>query len=133
MWSITALKNLKCREFNSPLRKIIFFFVQVNYYKLFIYACILFNDKKQSKVMSNLSKITLNLEYITLHVWTLWTLLKYLVKSRARVRFGYLFSVCWIVIQLQTLLQCCAVIWAESCSCCCMVNNFFFCYAVAVL
>ena len=38
----------------------IFFFVQVNYYKLFIYACILFNDKKQSKVMSNLSKITLN-------------------------------------------------------------------------
>ena len=60
MWSITALKNLKCREFNSPLRKMIFFFVQVNYYKLFIYACILFNDKKQSKVMSNLSKITLN-------------------------------------------------------------------------
>ena len=38
----------------------IFFFVQINYYKLFLYALILYNDKKQSKVLSNLSKITLN-------------------------------------------------------------------------
>ena len=38
----------------------IFFSVQINYYKLFLYAYIFYNDKKQSKVLSNLSKITLN-------------------------------------------------------------------------
>ena len=54
------MRNLKCREFNSPLRKMIFFFVQINYFKLSLYACILYNDKKQPKVLSNLSKITLN-------------------------------------------------------------------------
>ena len=43
-----------------------FFFVQINFYKLFIYACILYNDKKQSKVSGNLSKITLNF-------WTVWS------------------------------------------------------------
>ena len=37
-----------------------FFFVQINYYKLFIYACILYNDKMQSKALGNLSKITIN-------------------------------------------------------------------------
>ena len=44
--------------------------------------------------------------------------------TRKRVSFGYLLSVCWTVVQLQTLLHCWAVIWAESCNCCCMVNNF---------
>ena len=37
-----------------------FFFVQINYFKLFMYACISYNDKKQSKVMVNLLKITIN-------------------------------------------------------------------------
>ena len=37
-----------------------FFFVQANYSKLFMYACISYNDKKQSKVMSNLLKIIIN-------------------------------------------------------------------------
>ena len=37
-----------------------FFFVQINYSKLFMYACILYNDKKQSKVKGNLLKITIN-------------------------------------------------------------------------
>ena len=37
-----------------------FFFVQINYYKLFLCTFILYNDKKQSKVLSNLSKLTLN-------------------------------------------------------------------------
>ena len=42
-----------------------FFFVQIHYYTLFIYACISYNDKKQSKLLSNLLKITINF-------WTVW-------------------------------------------------------------
>ena len=43
-----------------------FFFVQINYFKFFMYVCLSYNDKKQSKLSSNLLKITLNF-------WTVWS------------------------------------------------------------
>ena len=43
-----------------------FFFVQINYFKFFLYACISYNDIKESELLSNLSKITINF-------WTLCT------------------------------------------------------------
>ena len=37
-----------------------FFFVQIDYFKFFMYVCLSYNDKKQSKLSSNLLKIHLN-------------------------------------------------------------------------
>ena len=37
-----------------------FFFVQINYFMLFMYACISYIDKNESKVLGNLMKITIN-------------------------------------------------------------------------
>ena len=42
-----------------------FFFVQINYFKFFMYVCISYNDKKELKLSSNLLKITLKF-------WTVW-------------------------------------------------------------
>ena len=42
-----------------------FFFVQINYSNVFMYADILDNDKQDSKCLGNLLKITINF-------WTLW-------------------------------------------------------------
>ena len=57
IWSVVSSTPRSGRWF--------FFSVQINYYKLFSYAYIFYNDKKQSKVLSNLSKITFNF-------WTVW-------------------------------------------------------------
>ena len=51
---------LNCPGFNTPLRNMIFFFVQINYFNVFMYAYISDNDKQESKVLSNLLKITMN-------------------------------------------------------------------------
>ena len=59
IWSVVSSTPRSGRWF--------FFSVQINYYKLFLYAYIFYNDKKQSKVLSNLSKITLNF-------WTVCTI-----------------------------------------------------------
>ena len=37
-----------------------FFFVQINYFKVFLHACISYNDIKKSKALCNLSRITIN-------------------------------------------------------------------------
>ena len=51
---------MSCRRFNTPLRSMIFFFVQINFFNVFMYAYISDNDKQESKVLSNLLKITMN-------------------------------------------------------------------------
>ena len=59
-WEIWAVTG------SIPLPGTWFFsFVQIIFYKFFMYACISYNDKKESKLLCNLLKITLNF-------WTLW-------------------------------------------------------------
>jgi hypothetical protein len=55
-----VLWNMSCRRFNTPLRSMIFFFVQIIFFNVFMYAYISDNDNQVSKVLSNLLKITMN-------------------------------------------------------------------------
>ena len=56
--------NLPC--FWEIVSQVQFGRTQINYFKLFMYACISYNDKKESKARGNLLKITINF-------WTLCT------------------------------------------------------------
>ena len=57
-----------------------FFFVQINYFKFFMYVCLSYNDKKQSNLSSNSLKITLNF-------WTVCVV--YYYKSRVPIAFVF--------------------------------------------
>ena len=58
VWTLTYL-NL-AHHTVGPSQEPDFFFIQINFYKFFMYACISYNNKKESKPLCNLLKITLN-------------------------------------------------------------------------
>ena len=64
-----------------------FFFVQINYFKFFMYAFISYNDKKESKLLSSLLKITLNfwtLCFLNIDSYLEWVMPVIRVTSRWR-------------------------------------------------
>ena len=61
------LWNMSCCRFNTPLRSMIFFFVQINFFNVFMYAYISDNDKQVSKVLSNLLKISITFGTVWCH------------------------------------------------------------------